>query len=157
MLKLNIESQETLSTEEIERYGRQMIMKQVGIKNQTKLKNTKVLVIGAGGIGSSVLMYLSALGIGKIGIVDNDIIDTSNLHRQVIHKHKDKNLPKVASAINFIKNLNPFVNVEGYNERINNKNARGIIKNYDYVIDGCDNAYTRYVINDACVLENVFL
>ena len=157
MLNLNIESQKTLTSEEIERYGRQMIIKQVGIKNQSKLKNTKVLVIGAGGIGSSVLMYLSALGIGKIGLVDNDIIDTSNLHRQVIHKHKDKNLSKVESAINFIQNLNPFVKVEGYKKRINNKNARNIIKNYDYIIDGCDNAFTRYVINDACVLENVIL
>lgn len=131
-----------------------MILSEIGFKGQAKLKNTKVLVIGAGGIGSSVLMYLSSMGIGVIGIVDSDNVDTSNLHRQVIHATKDQNKPKINSAKRFILNLNPLVKVITFRENINHKNALRIMKNYDYVLDGCDNAKTRYLVNDACVKLN---
>lgn len=96
-------------------------------------------------------MYLSSTGIGVIGIIDPDTVDTSNLHRQVIHTTKDQNKPKINSAKRYVQNLNPFVKVNTYRENINQKNAMRIIKNYDYVLDGCDNAKTRYLVNDVCV------
>lgn len=132
-----------------------MILPEMGLKSQNTLKTSKVLVIGAGGIGSTVLLYLAGAGIGTIGVVDDDIVERTNLHRQVLHSADSVGLPKVESAKKRMRGLNDFVNVETYKMRIGPNNARDIVKKYDLVIDGSDNAMTRYVVNDACVLENV--
>ena len=142
----------TLSNEEILRYSRHLIMPEVGMAGQEKLKAASILLIGAGGLGSPLAMYLSAAGVGKLGIVDFDVVDHSNLHRQVIHATANVGIPKVESAKQRISQINPNVEMVTYNHPINRDNVLGILKDYDIVIDGTDNFPTRYLVNDAAVM-----
>ncbi|MFP6906985.1 MAG: molybdopterin-synthase adenylyltransferase MoeB [Verrucomicrobiota bacterium] len=141
-----------LSKEEIERYSRHLILPEVGLEGQRRLRNAAILLIGAGGLGSPLAMYLSAAGIGKLGIVDSDVVDASNLQRQVIHHSGDVGQPKIHSARRNIQGINPHVEVETYDTYISSANALELIRPYDLVIDGTDNFPTRYCVNDACVL-----
>ena len=143
-----------LKEEQIERYSRQIILPNVGGKGQQKLLAAKVLIIGAGGLGSPVAMYLAAAGIGKIGIVDSDAVELNNLQRQIIHSAKDVGRPKVESAQDTLNALNQDVEVVPYKLRLTSTNIMEIIKDYDIVVDGSDNFPTRYLVNDACVLSN---
>ena len=140
------------SNEQIERYSRQIILKEVGAKGQKKLLASKVLIIGTGGLGAPAAMYLAAAAVGTIGLVDYDKVDLSNLQRQIIHSTQDVDKPKVISGKETINNLNPDVNVVTYNEWISSANIAGIIKDYDFIIDGTDNFPAKFLINDACVL-----
>ena len=149
-----ISKQTRLSQEEINRYSRHLILPEVGLKGQLKLKNSKVLVVGTGALGSPVLLYLSAAGIGTIGIIDFDTVDESNLQRQIIHSTNEIGNPKVNSAKSRINSINPNIDVIAYNDKLTSKNALEIIKDFDVVVDGTDNFQTRYLINDACVFLN---
>ncbi len=140
--------------EQIIRYSRNIILKEVGGEGQKKLLQSKVLIIGAGGLGSPILLYLAAAGIGTLGIIDSDLVDLSNLQRQIIHFTPDINKPKVESAKNKIEQLNPDVKIVTYNERLTSKNILEIIKDYDFIIDGTDNFPTKFLVNDACVMNN---
>jgi len=141
-----------LTSDELERYARHIVLADVGGPGQAKLKAAKVLVIGAGGLGSPVLLYLAAAGIGTLGIIDNDTVSLSNLQRQVIHTTDRVGMAKTESARAAIKALNPHVNVIAYPERIDAANALKIIADYDLVADGCDNFPTRFLVSDACYL-----
>jgi molybdopterin/thiamine biosynthesis adenylyltransferase/rhodanese-related sulfurtransferase len=141
-----------LSKDEILRYSRHLIMPEVGMDGQLKLKQAKVLCIGAGGLGSPLALYLAAAGVGKLGIVDFDVVDYTNLQRQVIHDTADVGRPKLDSARETIRDINPFVEVVGYETRLSSENALDIFKDYDIIADGTDNFPTRYLVNDACVL-----
>ncbi len=141
-----------LSTDEVRRYSRHLIMPEVGVEGQKKLKAAKVLLIGTGGLGAPLGLYLSAAGIGKLGLVDFDIVDFSNLQRQVIHSTRDVGRPKLDSAREKILDINPNVQVETYDAMLKADNALDIIRDYDVVIDGTDNFPTRYLVNDSCVL-----
>lgn len=143
-----------LSQEELDRYARHLILPEVGLEGQLKLKNSKVLVIGTGGLGSPILLYLAAVGIGTIGLIDFDIVDESNLQRQIIHTTKDVGVAKVSSASNKIKEINPNIKVIAFNDKFDSKNALDIIKDFDVIVDGTDNFQTRYLINDSCVILN---
>jgi Dinucleotide-utilizing enzymes involved in molybdopterin and thiamine biosynthesis family 2 len=136
--------------EQIKRYARHIILPEVGGKGQEKLLNSKVLVIGAGGLGSPAILYLAAAGVGTIGVVDFDVVDLSNLQRQIIHNTERVGTPKVESAKKTVEMLNPDVKVITYNTRISKENIMDIIKDYDVVLDGTDNFPTRFLINDAC-------
>ena len=140
------------SNEQIERYSRHIILKEVGGIGQTKLLESKVLLIGAGGLGSPIGVYLAAAGVGTLGIIDDDVVDLSNLQRQILHGTSDIGIPKTKSAEASITEMNPDVKVIPYNERINSQNAFQILEQYDLVVDGCDNFPTRYLLNDACVM-----
>ncbi len=142
-----------LSKQEMIRYARHLVLPEVGIKGQEKIKQGKVLVVGAGGLGSPALMYLAAAGIGAIGIVDFDNVDETNLQRQIIHSTKEIGNKKTESAKIAISSINPNIKVEAYNEKLTSKNALEIIKKYEVIIDGSDNFPTRYLLNDACVLS----
>jgi len=141
-----------LSKDEILRYSRHLIMPEVGMEGQLKLKRAKVLCVGTGGLGSPLALYLAAAGIGKLGIVDFDVVDFTNLQRQVIHGTNDVGRSKLESARETIHEINPHVEVETYETRLTSANALDIIKDYDIVADGTDNFPTRYLVNDACVL-----
>lgn len=141
-----------LSNEEIRRYSRHLILPEVGLSGQKKICSTSVLCIGAGGLGSPIAMYLAAAGIGKIGIVDFDNVDFSNLQRQILHTDADVGRPKAQSAKETLAGINPGVEVVLHNTRIHSENALDIIRPYDIVVDGTDNFPTRYLTNDACVL-----
>jgi len=141
-----------LSAEEIRRYGRHLIMPEVGMEGQKKLKAASVLLIGAGGLGSPVGLYLAAAGIGRIGIVDFDVVDYSNLQRQIMHSTKDVGRPKLDSAKERLEGINPFVKIETHELRLSSENALALFAQYDIVVDGTDNFPTRYLVNDACVL-----
>ena len=141
-----------LSNEEVLRYSRHLIMPEVGMDGQLKLKQAKVLCIGAGGLGSPLALYLAAAGVGKVGIVDFDVVDYTNLQRQVIHDTSDVGRPKLESARDTIHDINPFVEVVGYETRLSSDNALEIFRDYDIIADGTDNFPTRYLVNDACVL-----
>ncbi|GAB4161721.1 MAG: molybdopterin-synthase adenylyltransferase MoeB [Candidatus Promineifilaceae bacterium] len=141
-----------LSNAEIKRYSRHLIMPEVGMKGQKKLKAASVLLIGAGGLGSPLAMYLAAAGIGRIGLVDYDVVDYSNLQRQIIHGTKDVGRSKLESAADRIRDLNPYVQLDLYNEPLTSANALQLFAPYDVIIDGTDNFPTRYLTNDACVL-----
>jgi sulfur-carrier protein adenylyltransferase/sulfurtransferase len=141
-----------LTNDEIRRYSRHLIMPNVGIEGQGRLKNAKVLLVGTGGLGSPLAMYLAAAGVGTIGLVDFDVVDESNLHRQVIHGTSDIGKRKVVSAKETINDINPYVNVVLHETSLRSDNALQIIEPYDLVIDGTDNFPTRYLVNDACVL-----
>jgi sulfur-carrier protein adenylyltransferase/sulfurtransferase len=141
-----------LSNDEIRRYSRHLILPEVGLAGQKKICSTSVLCIGAGGLGSPIAMYLAAAGIGKIGLVDFDTVDFSNLQRQIIHATEDVGRPKTQSAKETINGINPNVEVVMHNARISSENAFDLIQPYDIVVDGTDNFPTRYLTNDACVL-----
>jgi len=141
-----------LSRDEILRYSRHLIMPEVGMEGQLKLKAARVLCVGTGGLGSPLALYLAAAGIGKLGIVDFDVVDYTNLQRQVIHGTSDVGRPKLHSARETIQDINPNVAVETYETRLTSENALDIIRDYDIVADGTDNFPTRYLVNDACVL-----
>ena len=141
-----------LTKEEYERYSRHLILPEVGLEGQKRLKAASVLCIGTGGLGAPLLLYLAAAGIGRIGIVDFDVVDTSNLQRQVIHGTSWVGKPKIESAKNRILEINPHCQVDLYETRLTSENALDIIKPYDIVVDGTDNFPTRYLVNDACVL-----
>ncbi len=141
-----------LSKDEILRYSRHLIMPEVGMDGQLKLKQAKVLAIGAGGLGSPLALYLAAAGVGKLGIVDFDVVDFTNLQRQVIHGTSDVGRPKLTSARETLLDINPNIEVVTYETRLTSENALDIFKDYDIVADGTDNFPTRYLVNDACVL-----
>jgi sulfur-carrier protein adenylyltransferase/sulfurtransferase len=143
-----------LSRDEIFRYSRHLIIPDVAMDGQKRLKNASVLLIGAGGLGSPNAMYLAAAGVGHLGLVDFDEVDASNLQRQVIHGTSDIGRPKLESAADKIREINPYVEVTLHETRLTSDNARDIIRGYDLVIDGSDNFPTRYLVNDACVLES---
>ncbi|MCZ8192132.1 MAG: molybdopterin-synthase adenylyltransferase MoeB [Microcystis sp. LE19-338.1B] len=151
MLNPNLAAIE-LSKEEVQRYSRHIILPEVGLEGQKKLKAASVLCIGTGGLGSPLLLYLAAAGIGRIGIVDFDIVDSSNLQRQIIHGTSWVGKPKIVSAKDRILEINPYCQVDLYETRISSENALDILAPYDVVIDGTDNFPTRYLTNDACVL-----
>lgn len=141
----------TFSDTELNRYARHIVMREIGGPGQKKLKQAKVLVIGAGGLGSPALLYLAAAGVGTIGVVDDDEVDNSNLQRQVIHRDQDIGMPKVHSAAQAMRAQNPFVDVRPYARRLNAQDAEALIADYDIVLDGTDNFETRYLVNAACV------
>ena len=141
-----------LSNQEVARYSRHLIMPEVGMEGQLKLKASSVLCIGAGGLGSPVAMYLAAAGVGRIGIVDFDIVDYSNLQRQVIHGTPDVGRLKLDSASDRLNAINPEIHVETHNEALSSSNALRLLGGYDVIVDGTDNFPTRYLVNDACVL-----
>ncbi len=147
-------SKNTLSPEDLARYNRQIILPEIGLEGQIKLKNAKVLIIGAGGLGSPVLLYLTAAGVGEIGIIDHDRVDESNLHRQVLFQVGDINQFKSIAAKAHLEKLNPHIKIEAYNEKLTSQNALSLFNQYDLIIDGTDNFPTRYLVNDACVLTN---
>jgi molybdopterin/thiamine biosynthesis adenylyltransferase/rhodanese-related sulfurtransferase len=142
----------TLSKDEILRYSRHLIVPEVGMEGQLKLKAAKVLLVGTGGLGAPLGLYLAAAGIGRIGLVDFDVVDFTNLQRQVIHFTKDVGRPKIDSAAEKMQALNPNVEIVKHEVALSSENALDIIKDYDYVVDGTDNFPTRYLVNDACVL-----
>lgn len=143
-----------LEHEELKRYNRQMILPELGLHGQEKLKAARVLMVGAGGLGCPVLQYLTAAGAGTIGIVDDDVVDISNLHRQILYSATDVGQSKAIVAKRKLELLNPFVELIAYNERLTDANAQQLIADFDVVIDGSDNFKTRYLVNDACTALN---
>ncbi len=143
----------SLSKDEILRYSRHLIMPEVGMEGQLKLKNASILLVGTGGRGAPLGMYLAAAGIGRIGLVDYDVVDFTNLHRQVIHGTKDVGKKKLDSAAETIADINPNVQIDRYDVLLNSQNAMEICAPYDLIIDGTDNFPTRYLVNDVCVLQ----
>lgn len=150
-----IESDSRLSSEELIRYSRHILLKEIGLEGQLKLLNSRVLIVGCGGLGSPSALYLAAAGIGTIGLIDNDCVDISNLQRQIIHRTEDVGKPKVESAKRTIEMLNPKVNVVTYNERLTKDNVLSIFREYDLVIDGSDNFPTKFLVNDACFFTGI--
>ncbi|WP_300612882.1 adenylyltransferase/sulfurtransferase MoeZ [Trebonia sp.] len=147
-----VEPAAELSVDEVRRYSRHLIIPDVGMTGQKRLKNAKVLVVGAGGLGSPALLYLAAAGVGTLGIVDFDAVDESNLQRQIIHGVSDVGKPKAQSAKESIAEINPYVTVVLHTERLDSSNVMEIFGGYDLIVDGTDNFATRYLVNDACVL-----
>jgi Dinucleotide-utilizing enzymes involved in molybdopterin and thiamine biosynthesis family 2 len=141
-----------LTPDELRRYGRHLVLSEVGTTGQQKLKNARVLLIGAGGLGSPAALYLAAAGIGTLGLVDFDVVDETNLQRQVLHGTKDIGRLKLDSAADRIKDINPFVQVERFDTALTSQNALEIAKDYDVILDGTDNFPTRYLVNDTCVI-----
>lgn len=159
MISAGMQTLPGLSNEEITRYSRHLLIPEVGLEGQQKLKSSSVLVIGTGGLGSPVAMYLAAAGVGRIGLVDNDVVDFSNLQRQIIHGTSRLNTLKVESARDRILDINPGIQVEIHNELFTSANALRIAKGYELIIDGTDNFPTRYLVNDVCVklgIPNVY-
>jgi adenylyltransferase/sulfurtransferase len=144
-----------LSPAELQRYARQVALPEIGVAGQERLRDARVLIIGAGGLGSPVALYLAAAGVGVLGLVDFDIVDISNLHRQLLHGTKDVGRPKVASARERINDVNPHTIVESHEVAFTSSNALDLIRHYDIVVDASDNFPTRYLTNDACVLAGV--
>ena len=143
----------TLNNDEILRYSRHLIMPEVGMEGQLKLKAAKVLCIGAGGLGSPLALYLGAAGVGTLGLVDFDVVDYTNLQRQIIHRTEDVGRPKLDSAADKLKAMNPFLNIRKFNTHLSSDNALDIFKDFDIIADGTDNFPTRYLTNDACVIS----
>ena len=141
-----------LSEEEITRYARHLITPEVGLVGQLKLKEAKVLVVGTGGLGSPISIYLAAAGVGKLGLIDSDVVEASNLQRQILHGTRDVGRLKVDSARDTLREINPLVEVEAYNALLSRTNVLEIIPHYDFVVDGTDNVPSRYLLSDACVL-----
>ncbi|PJF40329.1 MAG: molybdopterin-synthase adenylyltransferase MoeB [Chloroflexi bacterium] len=146
-----VETVAELSNEEVRRYSRHLIMPEVGIEGQRKLKSSSILLIGTGGLGSPLAMYLAAAGVGRLGLVDYDVVDDTNLQRQVIHGQRDVGRPKLDSAEERIRDINPYVDIDKYNVPLTSDNALELFAPYDVIIDGTDNFPTRYLVNDACV------
>lgn len=140
-----------LTINDILRYGKPMLLPEVGESGQLKLKNAKVLVIGAGGLGCPVLQYLATSGVGTIGIVDFDQVELHNLHRQILYAEDVVGTPKVVSAKSTLERLNPNVNYQIFEEKLTSENAKKIVSEFDVIVDGCDNFTTRYLVNDTCV------
>ena len=147
-----VEPADSLSADEVRRYSRHLIIPDVGMSGQKRLKNARVLCIGAGGLGSPALMYLAAAGVGTLGIVEFDTVDESNLQRQIIHGQSDIGRSKAESARDSIKEINPYVDVVIHDERLDSSNVMQLFAQYDLIVDGTDNFATRYLVNDACVL-----
>ncbi len=147
-----VEPAAELTIDEVRRYSRHLIIPDVAVAGQKRLKNAKVLCVGAGGLGSPALMYLAAAGVGTLGVVDFDTVDESNLQRQIIHGQSDIGRPKAESAAASVREINPFVNVVVHNEVLSNDNVFELFGQYDLIVDGTDNFATRYMVNDACVL-----
>ncbi|MDQ1249853.1 MAG: sulfur-carrier protein adenylyltransferase/sulfurtransferase, partial [Actinomycetota bacterium] len=147
-----VEPAAELDLDEVPRYSRHIIIPDVGMAGQKRLKNARVLCVGAGGLGSPNLMYLAAAGIGTLGIVEFDTVDESNLQRQIIHGQSDIGRPKAESAADTIAQINPYIDVVVHNERLDTSNVMEIFADYDLIVDGTDNFATRYMVNDACVL-----
>ena len=147
-----VEPAAELTPDEIRRYSRHLIIPDVGMQGQKRLKNAKVVAVGAGGLGSPTLLYLAAAGVGTLGVIDFDTVDESNLQRQVIHGQSDIGRSKAESARDSIREVNPFVNVVLHEERLDSSNVMRIFADYDLIVDGTDNFATRYLVNDACVL-----
>ena len=143
------------SEEQIERYSRHIILEQVGVEGQQKLLASKVLIIGAGGLGAPAALYLAAAGVGTIGVVDADVVDLTNLQRQVIHFTADVGIDKVESAANKIRAINPDVTVNCYKQWAKAENILAMIRDYDFVIDGTDNFPAKFLVNDACYFEKI--
>src|SRR5438128_1256634 len=141
-----------LSNEEIARYSRHLIMPEVGMEGQRRIKAASVLMIGTGGLGAPTGMYLTAAGVGRLGIVDFDVVEESNLQRQIIHGTRDVGRPKIASARDRLQDINPHIEIETHETRVTSENALRLFVNYDVIVDGTDNFPTRYLVNDACVL-----
>jgi sulfur-carrier protein adenylyltransferase/sulfurtransferase len=142
----------TLSKEEVMRYSRHLIMPEVGMDGQLKLKQAKVLCIGTGGLGAPLGLYLAAAGVGRIGLVDFDVVDSTNLQRQVLFGTSDVGRPKITAAADRLRNLNPDIQIDTFETHLSSDNALDIMKDYDIVVDGTDNFPTRYLVNDACVM-----
>src|SRR3954469_20145224 len=142
----------TLSNDEILRYSRHLIMPEVGMEGQLKLKAAKVLCIGAGGLGSPLALYFAAAGVGTLGIVDFDIVDFTNLQRQIIHSTADVGRPKLQSATEKLRGINPDIEIRPFETRLTSENALELFRDFDIIVDGTDNFHTRYLVNDACVL-----
>ena len=142
---------------QIDRYSRQIILKKIGVSGQKKLLKSNVLIVGAGGLGSPVAIYLTALGIGKIGIVDKDKVEMSNLGRQIIFESKDINKVKSLTAVNKLKKINPDIQLNTFNENLTKKNINRIAKKFDLIVDGSDNFRTRFLINDYCLKNKKIL
>jgi adenylyltransferase/sulfurtransferase len=147
-----VEPAESLSVDEVRRYSRHLIIPDVAMAGQKRLKNAKVLCIGAGGLGAPTLMYLAAAGVGTLGIIDFDVVDESNLQRQIIHGQSDIGRPKAESARDSVREINPLITVNIHEQRLDSSNALEIFEPYDLIVDGTDNFATRYLVNDACVL-----
>ncbi|WP_435196080.1 SAMP-activating enzyme E1 [Natronomonas sp. EA1] len=145
----------SLDPEQLDRYSRHIIMDEVGPEGQAKLLDARVLCLGAGGLGSPVIQYLAAAGVGTLGIADDDVVERSNLQRQVIHGDADIGRPKVESAKEFVERQNPDITVETHETRVTAANVEELIADYDLVVDGTDNFATRYLVNDACTLAGV--
>jgi len=144
-----------MSDTELDRYARHIVMPEIGGSGQMLLRKSRVLVVGAGGLGAPALQYLAAAGVGTIGIVDDDVVDATNLQRQVIHRDEDIGLPKVVSAARALRALNPYVSVKTYQQRLTVDIAEAVISDYDIVLDGTDNFETRYLVNQACIAQAV--
>src|SRR5580698_4104555 len=142
----------SLTPQEIQRYSRHLIMPEVGMDGQLKLKNAKVLCIGTGGLGAPLGVYLAAAGVGRIGLVDFDVVDNSNLQRQILFGTKDVGRPKIAAAADRLRDLNPEIQIDTFETRLTSENALELFKPYDIIVDGTDNFPTRYLVNDACVI-----
>jgi sulfur-carrier protein adenylyltransferase/sulfurtransferase len=147
-----VEPAAELTVDEVKRYSRHLIIPDVGMTGQKRLKNAKVLCVGAGGLGSPALLYLAAAGVGTLGVIDFDVVDESNLQRQIIHGQSDIGRPKALSARDSIKEVNPYIDVVVHEEALTTDNVMQIFSGYDLIVDGTDNFATRYMVNDACVL-----
>lgn len=147
-----IKTRKSLTQSQIARYSRHLLMPEVGEEGQLKLLGAKVLLVGAGGLGSPAAVYLAAAGIGTLGIVDGDAVDMSNLQRQILHAEDRVGMPKVESAVKMLKGLNSDIEIKTYHTRIDSSNVLDIFKDYDIILDGCDNFPTRYLVNDACYM-----
>ena len=144
-----------LTGDELRRYGRHLVLNEVGVEGQRRLKSSRVLLVGAGGLGSPAALYLAAAGVGTLGLVDFDAVDITNLQRQVIHGTKDLGRPKLDSASDRIRDLNPNVHVEQFDTALTSDNALQIARDFDVVVDGTDNFPTRYLVNDTCVILGI--
>ena len=152
-VETQVQPSTSLTNDEILRYSRHLIMPEVGMEGQLKLKNAKVLMVGAGGLGAPLGLYLAAAGVGRIGLVDFDVVDFTNLQRQVIHGTKDVGRKKLDSAAESMLDINPLIQIDRFDVALNSENAMEIFKDYEMVVDGTDNFPTRYLVNDACVLS----
>lgn len=150
-----VEPAAELTDAELRRYARHLTVPEIGEEGQRRLKNARVLCVGAGGLGSPALLYLAAAGVGTLGVVDDDVVDASNLQRQVIHGEGSLGAPKTASAAARIADLNPLVRVVEHRERLTADSAEEVLAGYDLVLDGTDNFETRYLVSDACELAGV--